>query len=74
MTTIESVISASDLKEFNIPITELAKEQFKTQVQDKYIEAVECRIGFPTYLILRHLGFLIHKSAHRRRMNWFTMV
>ena len=56
MTTIESVISASDLKEFNIPITELAKEQFKTQVQDKYIEAVVDGL-FPTYLSLRHLGF-----------------
>ena len=32
MTTIESVISASDLKEFNISITELANKQFKTQV------------------------------------------
>ena len=40
MTTIENVISASDRKEFNISITELTKEQCKTQVQDKYIEAV----------------------------------
>ena len=39
MTTIESTIT-SDLKDFNIPITDSAKENFKTQVQVKYIEAV----------------------------------